>query len=221
MHDHDAAKILHALLKLHATIGLLRYPAACRTLAAVFWALFEEGQEKKRIAGLLAGAGHIQSLFADPNVRKSYQARLAEHIGNFAETSGLFDSAQAGLAAEYLFEELAETGPFAASRRASDLRRDFEQYLRDQDSFERFADTIQSLASDPPAVFGLLRDWVASWLARTDRNEMAEYIDEAAVLLHPLVAAAYGDRSRGHVYHRGYGRVASEDTAGPLQAALR
>lgn len=186
VHDHDAAKILHALLMLHATIGLLRYPAACRTLAAVFWALFEEGQEKKRIADLLAGAGHIQSLFADPNVRKSYQARLAEHIGRFAETSGLFDSAQAGLAAEYLFEELAETCPFAASRRASDLRRDFEQYLRDQDSFERFADTIQSLASDPPAVFGLLRDWVASWLARTDRNEMAEYIDEAAFLLHPL-----------------------------------
>jgi ATPase involved in DNA repair/ATPase family associated with various cellular activities (AAA) len=37
VHDHDAAKILEALLSLRGGAGLLAYPSAARTLAVLFW----------------------------------------------------------------------------------------------------------------------------------------------------------------------------------------
>src|SRR5690606_21749276 len=37
VHDHDAARILEALLRLDADAGLLRYPSAARAAAQLFW----------------------------------------------------------------------------------------------------------------------------------------------------------------------------------------
>ena len=37
VHDHDAARILEVLLRLHADAGLLRYPSSARAAAQLFW----------------------------------------------------------------------------------------------------------------------------------------------------------------------------------------
>ncbi|MET8759257.1 DNA repair ATPase [Lentzea sp. NPDC004782] len=90
VHDHDAAKILAVLQRLHAGAGLLRYPPATRAAAQIFWS---EQPEDQRVVW----------------ARKAESLARARAI--FGGTHGIPElTAQFGLddlAAEYLFEELA------------------------------------------------------------------------------------------------------------------
>jgi len=102
VHDHDAAKILAVLQRLHAGAGLLRYPPATRAAAQLFWS----GQ---------------------PEDQRAVWARKAESLARaraiFGGTHGIPElTAQFGLddlTAEYLFEELAcEPEGFVTSKAA-------------------------------------------------------------------------------------------------------
>ena len=184
VHDHDAARILGALLDMRTSIGLLRYPTRCRALAVVFWALFDP-EQKKRITDKLAGVRHIQSLFTDPRIRTGYVRMLKDHLAGFVESIALFDASLVDLAAEYLFDELVEGPTFVVSRQADTLRQEFENSLKLKDSVTRFTETVQSLSYDPAGVFQLLRDWISSWLLRTGQEQLTDYVDEVAFLFYP------------------------------------
>ena len=185
VHDHDAARILQTLLHMRANIGLLRYPTRCRTLAVVFWHLFENADQKKLIADKLAAVGHIKKLFADQKIRATYIKLLTDHLTAFVESTGLFDASLVDLAAEYLFNELVESQSFVVSQQADALRKGFEEYLRKNDYVKQFAETVTSLSYNPVGTFQLLHDWIASYLDRIDRPEDADYIDEVAFLFFP------------------------------------
>ena len=185
VHDHDAAKILQTLLHMQANIGLLRYPTRCRTLAVVFWHLFENAEQKKLIADKLAAVGHIKKLFADQKIRQTYIRLLTDHLNAFVESTGLFDASLVDLAAEYLFNELAEGQSFVVSQQADALRKGFEEYLAQNDYVKPFTQTVTSLSYNPVGTFQLLRDWIASWLDRAGSTEDADYIDEVAFLFFP------------------------------------
>ncbi len=185
VHDHDAAKILQSLLRMRANIGLLRYPTRCRTLAVVFWHIFEDAEQKKLIADKLAAVGHIKKLFADQSIRQTYIDLLADHLRTFVESTSLFDASLVDLAAEYLFNELADGQSFVVSQQADALRKGFENYLKQNDAVQRFADSITSLSYNPVGTFQLLRDWVASYLAEVDKTDFTDYIDEVAFLFYP------------------------------------
>ncbi len=185
VHDHDAAKILHALLEMRSTIGLLRYPTQCRTLAVVFWHVFEDVEQKKLIADKLAAVGHIKKLFADRNIRQTYVCLLTGHLQTFVESTGLFDASLVPLAAEYLFDELVEGQSFVFSQQADTLRKEFEDYLKLNDYAKQFAETISSLSYNPVGMFQLLRDWISSFLAQTQKEDHRDYIDEVAFLFFP------------------------------------
>ena len=185
VHDHDAAKILHALLEMRSTIGLLRFPTQCRTLAVVFWHVFEDVEQKKLIADKLAGVGHIKKLFADRNIRQTYVQLLTGHLQTFVESTGLFDASRVPLAAEYLFDELAEGQSFVYSQPADTLRKEFEDYLKQNDYVKQFAETISLLSYNPVGMFQLLRDWISSFLAQAQKEHLSDYIDEVAFLFFP------------------------------------
>ncbi|MHC4525701.1 MAG: ATP-binding protein, partial [Planctomycetota bacterium] len=185
VHDHDAARILHALLEMRSTIGLLHCPTRCRTLAVVFWHIFEESDQKKLIADKLSAVGHIKKLFADQNIRKSYIQLLAGHLSSFVEETQLFDASLVNLAAEYLFDELVDGQSFVVSQQADTLRQGFEDYLKQNDYVKQFSETVTSLSYNPVGMFQLLRDWISSYLTQVQKQDCDDYIDEVAFLFFP------------------------------------
>lgn len=102
VHDHDAARILAVLQRLHADAGLLRYPPAARAAAQVFWS--EQPEEQRAVwARKAESLARARTIFGGTH-----------GIPELTRQFGLDD-----LAAEYLFEELACEPPgFVTSKAA-------------------------------------------------------------------------------------------------------
>ncbi|MBW5480784.1 DNA repair ATPase [Streptomyces bambusae] len=98
VHDHDAAEILTVLLRLHEQAGLLRYPAAARAEAQLFWAHRTTGPERANWARRAASLARVRAAFGATPAIAELRAELASAMGPGRGT---------GRAAEYLFEELA------------------------------------------------------------------------------------------------------------------
>lgn len=184
VHDHDAARILQALLEMQQTIGLLRYPARARALAAVFWRHFADQDRRLLIGAKLKGIGAAARLFPGCAIQTEYVAELRGLLAEFLERRRLFDPALLEAAAEYLFCELTSPAEgFAVSRAADRIFSDFHRHLERGRFSEEFAESLNSVQSDPASAFGLCRDWVRAFLTERGGGEELEYVDETAALL--------------------------------------
>ncbi|MDT7790323.1 MAG: hypothetical protein QOF58_8742 [Pseudonocardiales bacterium] len=102
VHDHDAAKILAVLQRLHAGAGLLRYSPQARAKAQIFWS--EQPEEQRAVWTRKAESlARARTIFGGTH-----------GIPELTKQFGLDD-----LAGEYLFEELAcEPRGFVTSKAA-------------------------------------------------------------------------------------------------------
>ncbi|MEY9962003.1 hypothetical protein ABIA33_000024 [Streptacidiphilus sp. MAP12-16] len=149
VHDHDAALILDALLRLRARAGLLRHPADRRAAAQLFWAHGATDAQRlawQRRARSLAAARTTFGPAADELV--SATARISNELEDaarqFALTVGLGRPCPSGVG-DYLVEELA-TAPegFATSAAARELLTSF----RAAAGAARLADDLDALEPD-------------------------------------------------------------------------
>lgn len=123
VHDHDAAKILDALLRLHAGAGLLRFPPSARAAAQVLWARADE-DDRTRWTRRAVSLGRARTIFGHTGAIDELCAELAERAGD-------------PLAGEYLFEELCATPPgFVTSAAARALADEFHRGLGNRKDFE-------------------------------------------------------------------------------------
>ena len=186
VHDHDAAKIVHALLSMNNSIGLLRYNTRARALASVFWQQFNEKQQKDLMQAKLTGFGSITEVFPDTDKQAAYVAELAAWIGTFVEQTGIFPAALVEEAAEYLFYEMLDGRGFVISRTAADLYDSFESHLRSTGHEQKVVDSLDSVRKDPVAGFVLARNWVKGFVQGLNGQAAAtdvDYIDEVALYL--------------------------------------
>ena len=186
VHDHDASKIVHALLAMNNSIGLLRYHTRARTLAAVFWQQFDDKPQKALMLAKLTGFGSITQVFPDTEKQVAYVAELAAWIGSFVEQHGVFPDSFIDEAAEYLFYELLDGRGFVISRTAADLYDAFESHLRSSGHDQKVVDSLDSVRKDPIAGFVLSRNWVHGFLqGRNGQADAADvdYVDEVALHL--------------------------------------
>ncbi|WP_248959482.1 DNA repair ATPase [Sphaerisporangium perillae] len=203
VHDHDAAAILAALLRVHAGGGLLRYPPSARAAAQLFWTFGADEQARAkwairasslararaafgRVTGLDAGTGTNAGTATNAGAgtpagaegRAGRSGAIAELCAELsAAMTGFLDGAgpvafgaDAGLAAEYLFEELAGTpAGFVTSAGARDVIRRFHLALGGPGSasYERFEDDLRALGDDLAARHQLVSAWLGSMLAAT------------------------------------------------------
>ncbi|MGW3559052.1 DNA repair ATPase [Streptomyces sp. NPDC000963] len=109
VHDHDAAAILETLLGLRAKAGPLRYPAAARAAAQLFWAHTATEEARDRWTRTAVSLTRARDLFGAASAVRGLRDELAGEIGD-------------ATAAAYLVEELA-AGPsgFAVSAAARTL----------------------------------------------------------------------------------------------------
>ncbi|MER7277806.1 DNA repair ATPase [Dactylosporangium sp. NPDC000244] len=148
VHDHDAALILEALLRLHAGAGLLRYPGADRAEAQLFWA-FGAGDEAKA-----AWTRRARSL-ARARAAFGPSAAVGELCAELQQSMGA-----SGLAAEYLFEELSGS-PFGFVTGAG-ARALLDRFRRAVPSDE-LAEDLRAIEGDLAARRQLVSAWLTSF----------------------------------------------------------
>ena len=180
VHDHDGSLILQNLLQLEDEIGLLRFSTQARAMALLFWQQWENTKQKDILAAKILSIGQLHQTFSADNAKSNYIDLLNIQLVTYFEGSGLFDLSLATLAAEYLFEELAEANQFCISKIADDIVKDFERRITD-DQQAKLTETITKLKDDPFGGFILLRDWIRSFL-KLEKGQF-EYAEEAAVLI--------------------------------------
>nr|BFE61120.1 DNA repair ATPase [Dactylosporangium thailandense] len=162
VHDHDAALILEALLRLHAGAGLLRYPGADRAEAQLFWA-FGAGDEAKA-----AWTRRARSL-ARARAAFGPSAAVGELCAELQQSMGA-----SGLAAEYLFEELSGS-PFGFVTGAG-ARALLDRFRRAVPSDE-LAEDLRALEGDLAARRQLVSAWLTSFAPESpDLQEAAAIV---------------------------------------------
>ncbi|GGS81123.1 DNA repair ATPase [Nonomuraea spiralis] len=170
VHDHDAALILDALLRLHEDAGLLRYPPEARAAAQLFWAFGTDEVSRKTFATRAASLVRARAVFGRTPALESLAAELGTLIAAFSTDQDAGESL-AGLAGEYLVEELGGTpAGFVTSKAARDLLDGFRQRLGPAGTRE-FEGELAALPL--PERLQLARAWIGAY---QQRPEVAEAV---------------------------------------------
>ncbi|WP_278313669.1 DNA repair ATPase [Lolliginicoccus levis] len=195
VHDHDATRILAELLRLHAGAGLLRYPAAARAAAHLFWAHLGDVRDDAQAAQQAwtvraASLARARAAFGSTPALASLTDELATAIAGFHTTLGLplgegNDPQLATLAGEYLMEELAHGKPrFVSSAGARALLDRFHRALGGAVAKSRqdYDTDLRALEHDATARHQLVRAWLAAYLATSDDTEHTADLAEAIAM---------------------------------------
>ena len=130
VHDHDAEKILQAMLEMTSSIGLLRFHAQARAMGSLYWEHFGDQQFKSLMSDRLKGIGEIGELFPNLTEQAEYIDDLHEVLTAFVEQYELFSEDYISQAARYLYAEVSSGEGFAVSRRAANLYNEFQSHLQ-------------------------------------------------------------------------------------------
>ncbi|HWL98208.1 MAG TPA: DNA repair ATPase, partial [Nocardioidaceae bacterium] len=172
VHDHDAAAILTVLVRLHAAAGLLRYPPQARAAGQLFWA-FGVDEPTRALWSTRAGSlARARSSFGEVPAIRDLCGELAAAMSAFA-----LPPSDPGLAAEYLFEELASSpAGFVTSAGAKAI---VERFRRRKDLEE----DLRALGSDLVARHQLAHAWLAAFVATSDGLAATDLPEAVALLL--------------------------------------
>ncbi|GAB3234507.1 DNA repair ATPase [Glycomyces halotolerans] len=184
VHDADAAAILAEVLRLQAAAGTLRYPAAERAAAQLYWG---HGAPKEQQAAWSAQARslhRVRETFGRADALDRLAAETADRLGAWLADTGAALEVDPTVAGEYLVEELATADGFAASARARDLVAGFERHIG-PGAKQAFDDDLRAIESDLASQWALAEAWVESYLpvAESDRFDAADLPEALALLL--------------------------------------
>ncbi|OGX86676.1 AAA family ATPase [Hymenobacter lapidarius] len=160
VHDHDAALLLEALVRLTRTADLLRYTATARAAAALYWQRFAGRKRKAAWQHQLQGIGVLLQVFPDSQEFEALKAELQLAMEEFAAGTGLFAVAEVAEAGDYLFHELTRGDTFVISPEAADLLQQLQQSLKERNATAQYEASVAALVDQPAAQFQLLRQWV-------------------------------------------------------------
>ncbi|NVI87683.1 DNA repair ATPase, partial [Actinomadura sp. BRA 177] len=177
VHDHDAARILETLLRLHTDAGLLRYPGPARAAAQLFWAHGPDEAERATWTTRARSLVRARQAFGRTDALAGLTAELAASVAGFTAANGL--PGPDPLTAEYLIEELAGVPDgFVTSQGARTLLKSFAQALGDitLDDDLRGAGTLA-------ARHQLAEAWLAAYLGTGADGDPADVPEAVATLL--------------------------------------
>jgi len=184
IHDHDAARLLQALLPLRRGAGTLVHAPAARALALLFWRAHARREDVAHWPERTVGAEAVRRLFGTGEGFDALRDEIAAALSAFVEEAGLpFDSALAPAAADYLLAELREGEPtFAFSQYARRLLAALDEQLEAAGMAETVERSLQRLSARPAAQWALLAQWLQA-MARDPRHAaLAGYVPEAIAL---------------------------------------
>ncbi|KAB8161389.1 DNA repair ATPase [Streptomyces sp. 3MP-14] len=186
VHDHDAARILAAVLRLREAAGLLRYPPRLRACAQLFWAHGTTAETRRALTVRAQSLARARATFGATGAVDALAAELTQAVGAFLATlpedAGLPATAPAGVGG-YLLEELAAGGPaFVTSPAAGALRGDLHAALGEAGVKELTQD-LAAVGADLAARHQLVTAWLTAFTgARGPLDEAHPDLPEAAAL---------------------------------------
>ena len=183
VHDHDAALLLEALVRLSRTADLLRYPTDVRAAAALYWHGFTGRKKKAAWQHQLQGIGVLLQVFPDSREFDELKNELQLAVEEFATGTSLFLPTHLAEAGTYLFFELTRGETFVIATEAAELLQLFLQSLKERNATAQYESSVGLLADQPGAQFQLVRQWLQSFLQQSPTVHLFEFRDECAVLL--------------------------------------
>jgi hypothetical protein len=197
VHDHDAALILGALLRLRAGAGLLEHPAEVRAAAQLFWAHGAAEQQQAAWRLRARSLARVRARFgadAAATALADLAAELDHAVAGFAASTGLPGEPRAG---GYLIDELAQAREgFATGGAARTLLDGFRQ----TDAAADLTAELRTLGADLPARRQLAAAWLGSYAAAHANEEgLAEAVAELCAPELPRygIAAPVGETVAG------------------------
>lgn len=183
VHDHDAALILEALLRLRPAAGMLRFDPAARSAAQLYWQHADDNTRLDWHVVAMSLDGIRRDLGATAAVA-SVCGQLTEAVTSFLADNGVEVAAgTARRAGEYLFEELTSEGvQFVQSEQSLRLYTEFLSHL-DASGSRRLLDNAVESVDTLAARHRLVTAWVDAFVA-AKAPEAARWAPEvvAAVL---------------------------------------
>ena len=189
VHDADAAAILRSLLNLRQAAGLLRFPAAARSLAVLFWAFFDEREPREAWHRQARAIGRMLQVMRDERGLTVLAATLAERMGRYftavlPSLAPLATPPTLALAGRYLvFELMAERPRFLVSADALALRDGLFAALDGAGLRLAFEEDLRALENRPDERVALCDAWLTGWLTDPSRAPLAHARTEALTLL--------------------------------------
>jgi ATPase involved in DNA repair/AAA domain (dynein-related subfamily) len=183
VHDHDAALILEALVRLTRTADLLRYPADARAAAALWWQQFVAPNQRAAWETRLRGLGQLQKVFPGTDAAADLKTEIRSALDAFLHEHRLFDAFAVEEAADYLVTERTRHDAFIISAEAAELCRVFWQTVRERQAADLFDQSMADLAAQPAARFVLVEKVGAFLEQQPAAQPLRPWQNEAAVLL--------------------------------------
>lgn len=186
VHDEDATAILAALLRLHATAGLLRFPPAVRAAAQLFWAYGTDEARRTSWTRRARSLARARETFGSgPAV-----AALQEEWASVIPGDG------SGAVAAYLFEELT-SGPDGFVT-AAHIRTFLDKFRRTTgtSAYDDDIAALAALADELPARRQLVEGWLTAYARASGTDlEAGDLAEAVAVELCPesVLARYEGD----------------------------
>lgn len=182
VHDEDGAKLLAAILPIHAHIGLLRFGSRDRALAMLFWQAWA-GEEKELLTGKIKAHAKRREIFgSNKNEQHVLIHDLQKHLEAW-DSGNVVTGARADDAARYLFEELTGRSGFTVSPEAAELVKKLKHSLTVKHVEPAYAESLEGI-EDVVAKFEVNLDWLHGFLQSLANEEMPEGVDmESGALL--------------------------------------
>lgn len=202
VHDADAAAILERVLSLYATAGTLRFSPTARAAACLFWARYDDSDDRRSLVRRAVSLGRLRGAFRHSPSIEGLQTELAARIADLYEAEELhLSEGDARDAGRYLFEELAEDPDhFVLSGEARDLAAAFR---KDMEALRAWEDFERDAAADGGGLrerHDLVRAWLLAALdADPELERFRPVVEEAVVhLLSPDAPERTVSSALGH-----------------------
>lgn len=185
IHDHDAAKLLQALLPIREAAGLLYFPAQDRAWALLF---FVHGLNRdSQLATQIRAQSALRMLdcFGDSAALLSLQTQLSTAIQHFLLQQGWpeLEMTACEQAADYLSRAIAEPQlSFTLSRHGDTLYQAFFRYLEQKSLRLPLEEALQSMQGQLFQQWEFLRQWVQAFTrTQVEQNALYPYWPEVAL----------------------------------------
>ncbi len=197
VHDHDAARLLEAVLPHLEAEPLLRFTGTVRGLARV-WAASITGDQLEGWAAQAASAATARFRLGTTAPATRVAQALRAELSAFATSVSRFDDTTIGRSADYLTDELGIGAQLLESSTAAALVAELRADLG-ADGTSELSSALDA-ESEPLGRWALARDWVAGFVARDEGAGSRRFdVDEAAAVLAAPDVASYSVNHGGAI----------------------
>ncbi len=170
VHDHDAARVLEALLALRDGAGLLRFPPSARANAQLFWAFGGDEAARALWHRRAVSLGRLRESLQRAAALSALAEELSAPIAQFLQTARVAASQEeAKLSARYLVEELVAEAPrFVTAQASQALAGAFLGHLDRVGTRRAFEDDLRLLAGRVSERLALATEWLQGFVEATN-----------------------------------------------------